>query len=116
MFNLLVENELIQFEACEKQSKKKKALKSLNKIKGDEVLNRFSVEFKTELSSTMTEISNYDSKDYFTTLEKNYDKVIMEDETSDSEEERHRGKKSLGIDIHIKNASKLTYETVVLDN
>ena len=96
--------------------KKKKVLKNLNKIKGDDILKKYSQEFKNELNITMNEIGNLESKDCFNTLEKNYDKILLEDETSESEVEKHQKRKNMGIDIHIKNSNRFCYEQIVLDN
>jgi hypothetical protein len=110
-----VENNLLNFDSLDK-SKKKKILKSLNKLKGDDVLKKYAQDFKNELSQTPSEIMNLESKDYFTTLEKKFDKIELEDETSDSEVEKQMKRKPLGIDIHIKNSKKFSYEQIILDN
>ena len=98
------------------KSKKKKILKNLNKLKGDEILKKFALDFKNELSQTPSEIQNLESKDYFTTLEKKFDKIDLEDETSDSEMEKQIKRKTLEIDIHIKNSKRFSYEQIILDN
>ena len=111
----MVENNLIKFKCLDK-SKRKKEFKNLTKIKGDNILIKYSQEFKNELDLTMNEINNLESKSFFTTLEKNYDKVLLEEETSESEAEKQHKRKNQEIDIHIKNSNKICYEQIVLDN